>query len=1472
MDEALVPSTQRLRIGRSNFRLPTDIESKESTLQLIYDVLRRCPFFKAFLVTADVPEIYMQEFWATAYLHQHSIRFKMNNKKHILDLESFRNMLHICTRVQSQTFAELPFEEEILDFIRNIDYAFLIWEDFVYQVEHKNHKKSSEMYYPRFTKVIIHHFMSKDPSIPRRNKYDAMLPIELTNDEIRNTKAYKEYYAFATREVVPKPKASARRKRSESVTSITPPTTTPTSKPTVAATPKLTAAAKGKQPAKATKAKNEGTGSKPGVLDVPTDESEEELSWNSSDDKGADDQVNDGDDDEEDEGDESDEGEEDADEDKDGDERDDDEANQETAKYDEQDDAEGGGNDKEEGESDEEDDNEETREEESFDPIPKTPKGSEDEGDGEEDQGLNVNKEEHVEEDEEDELYRDVNINQGRGLQATLKVEDTHVTLTPINSDGQQESSSVSSQFVTSMLNPTSDVGMESIFETASSSVAPLHTSTPIMTLSTISTITTISQAPIPPTPILSEVFQNLPTFALVFRFDDRLKSLEDNFSEYRQTNPFVEAVSAIPGIVDQYMNQQMNEASVNAQLEAEVLTRSSHSSRTSYAVAIDLSEMKLKKILIEKIEGNKSIQRSDEQKNLYKALVDAYEADKIILDSYGETVILERRRDDDDDDDKDEGTSAGSDQGSKRQRKGKEPGLASAPLETATRSAGRSTTGSKSRQASVRESAFTEEPPQKPPTPDHDWNKTLSAVQGSTQTWISKLAKQADSRSSFIELLDTPLDFSNFIMNRLRVYKFKEGDFKRLRLQDIEDMLLLLVQGKLSNLTVEERFAFNVSLGCSQEASSSSDMEAYTAYLNPREFIYQNKDKKNRLMRIDELHKFSNGTLNDVRTALDDRLKGIRMQYLPQTIWRKGDKDRATAMIQAIDKMLKTRRILRSLEKFVGGRLEIVTYWFTLIVLSALRHAANENTLSLTNLILRALRGSELNYTSMEKLVMALVHASKRLKRYFQAHPIIVITDQPIQQILSRPEVVGRLQKWSIKLEGYAIHYRPRVSVKGHILADFIVERPKEDSPDTPIEEEGELPEPWILFTNGSSYTDGSGAGLILTNPEGMEFTYALRFRFDATKNEAKYEALIAGLRIAEQMGVKNLQANIDSRLVANQVNGTYVAKEANMIRYLKKVKALTGSFKAFSIKQIPRSENKKADALIKIVSTSFAHLNVKKARAIKRKSWRFAVVNETLYKKSFFGPWLRCVGPLQANYVLREIHEGDARTLIRACQDCQVYKPVSRNPQQKLTPITSSWTFYKFGLPREIISDNRKQFRDDPFKDWCEKLCIRKHFAFVKHSQTNGLVERANRSLGEGIKVRFDARSKNWIEEIPHVLWAHCTMIKSSNRDTSFSLTYETEAVILAKIGMPTLRTAEVDLVGNNAALEINLDLLEERREEAAIREAKRKLGPKWEGPYEVTEALGKGAYKLRGRDGKQLLRTWNISNLKKCHIHKM
>nr|GEZ87899.1 hypothetical protein [Tanacetum cinerariifolium] len=352
----------RLRIGRRNFCLLSDISSKESTLQLVYDVLRLTPFFKAFLVTADVLEIYMQEFWATATVH-HSIWFKMDNKKHIVNLESFREMLHICPRLPGQPFVKPPFEEEILAFLkflghsgairrlidvninklhqpwrsfaainnkcltrksssydslrlsqaqilwrlyqkRNVDFAYLMWEDFVYQVEHKDTKKSNEMYCPRHQNT---------------QQFGAMLPIKLTNTDIRNSNAYKEYYAVVTRATPPKTKASVWKTKSSSDTTVTPP-------PTPAAGPRLSTSAKGKQPATTSKAKSltalskvamteaqqlklatkrsrqqthisqasdsgtdKGTGTIPGVPDVPTNESDEEISWKSSDEEGDDD-------------------------------------------------------------------------------------------------------------------------------------------------------------------------------------------------------------------------------------------------------------------------------------------------------------------------------------------------------------------------------------------------------------------------------------------------------------------------------------------------------------------------------------------------------------------------------------------------------------------------------------------------------------------------------------------------------------------------------------------------------------------------------------------------------------------------------------------------------------------------------------------------------------------------------------------------------------------------------------------------------------------------------------------------------------------------------------------------------------------------------------------------------------------------------------------------------------------------------
>ncbi|GKE56993.1 hypothetical protein Tco_1496178, partial [Tanacetum coccineum] len=127
LDDALVAPADRLKIGKCNLRLSSDITSKEATLQVVYDVLKLTPFYKAFQVTADAPEIYMQEFWASAYVHNRSVRFKMNNKKHIIGLEQFRDILQICPKVGNKKFVDPPLEKEIIIFLASLGYAHLLF-------------------------------------------------------------------------------------------------------------------------------------------------------------------------------------------------------------------------------------------------------------------------------------------------------------------------------------------------------------------------------------------------------------------------------------------------------------------------------------------------------------------------------------------------------------------------------------------------------------------------------------------------------------------------------------------------------------------------------------------------------------------------------------------------------------------------------------------------------------------------------------------------------------------------------------------------------------------------------------------------------------------------------------------------------------------------------------------------------------------------------------------------------------------------------------------------------------------------------------------------------------------------------------------------------------------------------------------------------------------------------------------------
>ena len=332
-----------------------------------------------------------------------------------------------------------------------------------------------------------------------------------------------------------------------------------------------------------------------------------------------------------------------------------------------------------------------------------------------------------------------------------------------------------------------------------------------------------------------------------------------------------------------------------------------------------------------------------------------------------------------------------------------------------------------------------------------------------------------------------------------------------------------------------------------------------------------------------------------------------------------------------------------------------------------------------------RALRGEEERYPRMEKLNLALVTAARKLRPYFQAHIVEVPTEYPMKQVLHKLETSGRLMKWAIELSEFDIRYKPKTAIKGQVLADFAMEFTSAE-PAQNAQAMNDLPI-WKLSVDGASNAQGSGAGLILTSPEGIDIEYALRFGFQASNNEAEYEAVIAGLNIAHSLKVDQLEVCSDSQLVVRQIEDTYEAKSGRMILYLQKVRDLLKKFVQVQVRHVLRAENSRADALAKLAtalqedlsrSTPVEYLaepsidlcdvevaqvesepswmdpiwdyiidgrlpdDPKEAAKIRTRSARFTNHKGSLYKRGFFTPILKCIKGKDTEYMLREVHEG--------------------------------------------------------------------------------------------------------------------------------------------------------------------------------------------------------------------------------------
>jgi len=220
-----------------------------------------------------------------------------------------------------------------------------------------------------------------------------------------------------------------------------------------------------------------------------------------------------------------------------------------------------------------------------------------------------------------------------------------------------------------------------------------------------------------------------------------------------------------------------------------------------------------------------------------------------------------------------------------------------------------------------------------------------------------------------------------------------------------------------------------------------------------------------------------------------------------------------------------------------------------------------------------KTLVDGETRYSHLKKLILALIMASTKLRHYFETHKIYVQTNYRIKNVLRKPEMSGKMVKLSVKLSAFDMEYEPRNAIKSQAIADFVADFSSDilGEVESEVRQLNENLEKWTLYTEGASNARGTGLGILLKSPQGDKIPHSIRCAFQATNNEAKYEALIIGLQLAIDMNIVNIEVFVDSLLITNHFNGSYAVKGI----YLEIVKNLATSFVEFSLTQVPREEN---------------------------------------------------------------------------------------------------------------------------------------------------------------------------------------------------------------------------------------------------------------------------------------------------------
>jgi ribonuclease HI len=224
----------------------------------------------------------------------------------------------------------------------------------------------------------------------------------------------------------------------------------------------------------------------------------------------------------------------------------------------------------------------------------------------------------------------------------------------------------------------------------------------------------------------------------------------------------------------------------------------------------------------------------------------------------------------------------------------------------------------------------------------------------------------------------------------------------------------------------------------------------------------------------------------------------------------------------------------------------------------------------------------SKARYQPVQKLLYAVLITSRKLRHYFQEYSISVVTDYPLGDIWRNQDATGGISKWVVELGTLTIDFKPHTAIKSQALVDFMAEWRKNQLPTPTVR-----PEHWVMYFDGSLNLEGAGAGVLLISPTGKQLKYVLEIFWKVSNNEAEYEALLHGLRLAASLGIKRLLVYGDSAVVINQVNKSWDRNKENMDAYCLEVRKLENKFYGLEFHHIVRDNNVAADVLSKLGST---------------------------------------------------------------------------------------------------------------------------------------------------------------------------------------------------------------------------------------------------------------------------------------------